>query len=89
MHHESGHVKGVWAMASMDRQARHRASTAAVLEYAWEAAAFGADHLIAALGLTRSTALAAVDTLIEIGLVSELSGPLAEPGQRIGRPARR
>jgi len=89
MQHESGHVKGVWAMGSMDRQARHRASTAAVLDYAWEAAAFGADQLIAALGLTRSTALAAVDTLIEIGLVSELSGPLAEPGQRIGRPARR
>ena len=49
MHHESGHVKGVWAMASMDRQARHRASTAAVLDYAWEATAFGADQLISQL----------------------------------------
>ncbi|MHA6525750.1 ROK family protein [Tessaracoccus sp. G1721] len=76
-------------MGSTDRQARHRASTAAVLEYAWDAQAFGADHVIDALGLTRSTALAAVDTLIDVGLVSELSGPAAVPGQRIGRPARR
>lgn len=50
-------------------QLRHRASTAAVLEFAWDAGAFQADHVIAALGLTRSTALAALDTLIELGLI--------------------
>ncbi len=70
-------------------QLRHRASTAAVLEFAWDAGAFQADHVIAALGLTRSTALAALDTLIELGLISEL--PSAGPGEgyRLGRPARR
>ncbi|MFT3968791.1 MAG: ROK family protein [Micropruina sp.] len=70
-------------------QLRHRASTAAVLEFAWDAGAFQADHVIAALGLTRSTALAALDTLIEVGLISELPSAGPEEGYRLGRPARR
>ncbi len=70
-------------------QLRHRASTAAVLEFAWDAGPFQADHVIAALGLTRSTALAALDTLIEVGLISELPSAGPEDGYRLGRPARR
>ena len=46
-----------------DGQLRHRLSTSAVLEFAWDAGAFRADHVMAALGLTRSTALAAGATL--------------------------
>lgn len=76
-------------MDSADRQARHRASTEAVLGYAWDAPDFGADQVITALGMTRSTALTAVDTLIDLGLVAELSGATAKPGQKLGRPARR
>lgn len=70
-------------------QLRHRASTAAVLDFAWDAGAFRADHVIAALGLTRSPALAALDTLIDLGLISELPNAGPEEGYRLGRPARR
>lgn len=72
-----------------DGQLRHRASTSAVLDFAWDAGAFRADHVIAALGLTRSTALAALDTLIELGLISELPSAGPDEGYRLGRPARR
>jgi predicted NBD/HSP70 family sugar kinase len=67
---------------------RQRASTLAVLDFAWGAGEFRADHAIAASGLTRSTVLAALDSLIEIGLVRELPSAVEE-GSRIGRPARR
>ncbi|MFT4295917.1 MAG: ROK family protein [Micropruina sp.] len=70
-------------------QLRQRASTSAVLDFAWDAGVFRADHVIAALGLTRSTALAALDTLIELGLISELPSAGPEDGYRLGRPARR
>ena len=70
-------------------QLRHRLSTAAVLEFAWDAGAFRADHVMAALGLTRSTALTALGTLIELGLISELPSAGPEDGYRLGRPARR
>ena len=61
-------------MSPADRPVQQRSSTAAVLEFAWEAHGFRADHVMAALGLTRSTALAALDAL---------------KGKRLGRPARR
>lgn len=67
---------------------RTRASTSAVLEFAWDAGTFRADHVIAALDLTRSTALSALDTLIEIGLINELASSGEEDGYRMGRPAR-
>lgn len=76
-------------MSLTEGSAQHRASTLAVLEFAWDAGAFRADHVIAALGLTRSTALAALDTLIDIGLIRELTGSGADKGGRMGRPARR
>lgn len=72
-----------------DGYLRHRASTAAVLEFAWDAGAFRADHVISAVGLTRSTALSALDSLIDIGLIQELPNAGAEDGYRMGRPARR
>lgn len=63
----------------------HRASTSTVLELAWRAAPFRADDLISELGMTRSTALAAVDALIEMGLVAERE---RDGVSRAGRPAR-
>lgn len=68
---------------------RYRASTAAVLEFAWDAGPFRADHVMAACDITRSTTLVALDTLIEIGLIRELASSGAEEGSRLGRPARR
>jgi predicted NBD/HSP70 family sugar kinase len=77
-------------MEPADGPARYRASTTAVLEFAWDAEAFRADHVIAALGLTRTTALSAIDELIEVGLIQELSSSsVEEKGYRLGRPARR
>ena len=60
-----------------------------MLEFAWDAGAFRADHVISAVGLTRSTALSALDSLIDIGLIQELPNAGAEDGYRMGRPARR
>lgn len=67
--------------------AHYPASMAAILEFAWDTGVFRADHVIAALGLTRSTTLSALDKLIEIGLIRELTD--ADKGGRMGRPARR
>ncbi|MFT4217591.1 MAG: ROK family protein [Micropruina sp.] len=72
-----------------DGHLRYRASTAAVLDFAWDAGPFRADHVIAALDLTRSTALTALDALIDLGLISELPSAGPEHGYRLGRPARR
>lgn len=76
-------------MEPADGTARYRASTTAVLEFAWDADAFRADHVIAALGLTRTTALSAIDELIELGLIRELASSGDDKGYRLGRPARR
>ena len=80
-------VKGVRPVSFADVP-RHRASTEAVLAFAWDAGPFRADHVIAALGLTRSTALTALDTLIEVGLIQELPSVGPDAGSRMGRPAR-
>lgn len=72
-----------------DGYLRHRASTTAVLEFAWDAGVFRADHVISGVGLTRSTALSALDSLIDIGLIQELPSAGVEDGYRMGRPARR
>lgn len=77
-------------MSFLSDTPRQRASTAGALAFAWGAEAFGADDVIAAAGLTRSTALAALDDLIAIGLVNELESTTgAAAGGRLGRPARR
>ncbi len=80
-------VKG-GPVESVEQPSRRRDSVPAVLEFAWDSDAFRADHVIAALGLTRSTALAALDTLIDLGLVRELAGVGAAGGPKMGRPAR-
>ncbi|WP_297740099.1 ROK family transcriptional regulator [uncultured Tessaracoccus sp.] len=69
------------------RQVCRRPSTAAVLELAWSREAFQADDVIAELGLTRSTALQAVDALAAVGLVVETGRETHVQGRR-GRPAR-
>lgn len=65
----------------------YRASVAAVLRYAWDVGAFRADHVMAALGHTRSTTLSALDSLIELGLIREVEGDSSRTNQ-LGRPAR-
>ncbi len=74
-------------MNSLDRRS-HRASTSAVLGFAWDAGVFRGDHVMAALGLTRSTALVALNRLIELGLVSELPAGASAENSGPGRPAR-
>lgn len=69
------------------RKVCERPSTAAVLELAWSKEAFQADDIIGELGLTRSTALQAVDALVAIGLAVETAGKQHEQARR-GRPAR-
>ncbi|MFT3944432.1 MAG: ROK family protein [Ancrocorticia sp.] len=66
-----------------------RASTAAVLGFAWDADAFRTDDAMKATGLTRSTTINALDELINLGLIRELSNTRADNSYRFGRPARR
>lgn len=68
---------------------RRRASVAAALRHAWDAGPFRVDDVIDSAGLTRSTAIAAVDELIEFGLIRELPNARADGSYRLGRPARR
>ncbi|MDN6486693.1 MAG: ROK family protein [Ancrocorticia sp.] len=66
-----------------------RASTSAALDYAWDAGPFLADDVSRAKGLTKSTAIRAIDALIDAGLVIELPNTLEDGSYRFGRPARR
>ncbi len=68
---------------------RHRTSTSATLDFAWDAGVFRSDHVMAALGLTRSTALAALNTLVGLGLIRVLPSASTAGGSGPGRPARR
>ncbi|MFT4219650.1 MAG: ROK family protein [Microbacterium sp.] len=72
-----------------DESSSTRASTAAVLDHAWDTGVFRTDDIMAAAGLTRSTAISAIDRLIELGLIRELANARSERGYRTGRPARR
>ncbi len=65
-----------------------RASTAAALNYAWNAGVFRADDVIEFAGLTRSTTISAIDTLIHAGLIRELPNTRTDHSYRFGRPAR-
>ena len=66
-----------------------RASVDAVLCFAWSTGAFTAGDAVNATGLTRSTAIDAIDQLIEIGLLRELPNARAVGEYRKGRPSRR
>jgi len=66
-----------------------RANLVAVLQYAWDVEAFTASDVMAATGLTRSTALGLADDLVDLGWIRELDDSRAA-GERVkGRPARR
>jgi predicted NBD/HSP70 family sugar kinase len=66
-----------------------RVNAAAVLDFAWSAAAFTAADAMAATGLTRSTVIALCDELRERGWLAELPNARAAGEYRKGRPARR
>lgn len=66
-----------------------RASLDAVLGFAWENGAFISDAAMRATGLTRATTIAALDELIEIGLLRELPNARTTDDYRKGRPSRR
>ena len=65
------------------------ASHDAVLAYAWSSGEFTATDVIAATGLTRSTAIDAMDALSDIGMLRELPNARLAGDYRKGRPARR
>lgn len=60
-----------------------------MLRHAWSAREFTASEAMAATGLTRSTAIEAMDTLAELGLLEELPNARLAGDYRKGRPARR
>lgn len=66
-----------------------RASVDAMLGYAWANAVFTSGDALPPTGLTRSTAIDAIDELIELGLLRELPNARAVGEYRKGRPARR
>lgn len=66
-----------------------RASLDALLRFAWEADAFTAGDALAALGLSRSTTIEAIDDLVGLNLVRELPNARAVGEYRKGRPSRR
>ncbi|WP_223848779.1 MULTISPECIES: ROK family protein [Microbacterium] len=66
-----------------------RASVDSVLDFAWDAGAFTATDAMQAASLTRSTAIEAIDTLIEAQVLRELPNARDAGQYRAGRPARR
>ncbi len=65
------------------------ASLDALLDFAWASAIFTATDAIDATGLTRSTAIGAIDSLVALGLLRELPNLRSTESYRLGRPARR
>jgi predicted NBD/HSP70 family sugar kinase len=61
----------------------------AVLSYAWTTADFTASEVMAATGLTRTTAIDAMEALDAIGLLRELPNARETGDYSRGRPARR
>lgn len=66
-----------------------RASLDAALRFAWGAGAFTSSDVMAGVGLTRSTAIEAIDALIGLDLIRELPNARAAGAYSKGRPARR
>ncbi|MDQ0727746.1 ROK family protein [Microbacterium sp. W4I20] len=66
-----------------------RASVGAVLDFAWAAGEFTATEVMAGTSLTRSTAIDAMDTLLDAEVLRELPNARAVGSYRSGRPARR
>lgn len=80
-------VKRFLAMTNADTESR--ASLHAMLDFAWGTGAFVSTDAMEATGLTRSTAIAALDELINFGLLRELPNARAVGQYSKGRPARR
>jgi predicted NBD/HSP70 family sugar kinase len=67
-----------------------RASLHAMLNFAWNTHIFISTEAMEATGLTRSTAISALDELIDVGLLRELPNARADgDGYSKGRPSRR
>ncbi|CAH0217736.1 ROK family protein [Microbacterium foliorum] len=66
-----------------------RASVGAVLDFAWTAGEFTATEAMATTTLTRSTAIDAIDTLVDAAVLRELPNARVAGSYRAGRPARR
>lgn len=66
-----------------------RASVGAALDFAWSAGEFTATDMMSHSGVTRSTAIDAIDTLVGAGVLDELPNARAAGHYRAGRPARR
>lgn len=66
-----------------------RTSVSVMLSFAWGAGAFSSADARLATGLSRSTVLAAIEDLIDRGLLNELPDARSVGEYRRGRPARR
>lgn len=69
--------------------AERPASLDAVLDFAWDADEFTATDVMASTGLTRTTAIDAMQTLADLGLLRELPNAREAGEYQKGRPARR
>ncbi len=76
-------------MAKSERGRLPRASVDAVLGFVWSVEAFVVTDAMAATGLTRSTAIAAMEELVHLGLLRELPDARAAGDYSKGRPSRR
>jgi predicted NBD/HSP70 family sugar kinase len=70
-------------------QVLRRVNARRVLEHAWRAGPFTATDVMAATGLTRSTAIGVCDELVAQGWLEELGDARAVGAYTKGRPARR
>lgn len=66
-----------------------RASVGAALDVAWSAGEFTATDMMSRTGVTRSTAIDAIDTLVGAGVLEELPNARSTGTYRAGRPSRR
>ena len=64
-------------------------SVGLVLDFAWGRGPFTATDVMAATGLTRTTAIVAIDKLVEARILEELANARVVGEYRAGRPARR
>lgn len=75
--------------AATSPQVLRRVNARRVLEHAWRVGAFTATDVMAATGLTRSTAIGLCDELVAQGWLEELGDARAVGAYTKGRPARR
>lgn len=75
--------------AATSPQVLRRVNARRVLEHAWRAGPFTATDVMAATGLTRSTAIGLCDELVAQGWLEELGDARAVGAYTKGRPARR